>query len=264
MADWGAGAKGALGGAATGATVGSVIPGVGTAIGAGVGGLLGGLGGLFGGGSKAKAATFQDRDRILELINQGYGRGGITQQRAPQLQLGADPFRASQLQQLGQLQGIASGQQQGAGELAAQRQYQNALAAQQAQARLARGGNAALAYRNAANQSAALGSSAAGAGQQAALTDQLNAQGLLGQLGSAGRQADINVAGQNAANQLGVQQLNSQNYLSLLNQLSGMNAAQLAGQNAANAANAQQSGALLGGLLNVGGQILGSRLQRGS
>src|SRR5882672_6755943 len=135
----------------------------------------------------------QDRDKISGLIDQGMGQytnqaapqaqaayaGAGPQAQGAQLSMGADPFRQGQLQQIGQLQGIASGQQQGAGELAAQRQIQQALAAQQAQAHMARGSNAALAYRNAANQSAALGSTGAGMGQQAALQDQQAAQNML-------------------------------------------------------------------------------------
>lgn len=142
----------------------------------------------------------------------------VTHQQAPQLQMGDDPFRRAQLQQMGQLQGIASGQQQGAGELAAQRQVANAQAAQQAMARMARGGNAALAYRNAANQSAALGSTGAGMGQQAAMQDQQLAHNQLAQVGAQGRQSDIGVANANAGYQASVGQQNAGNYLQLMNQ----------------------------------------------
>src|SRR5262245_13519705 len=145
MVNWSGGAKGAAGGALAGSALGPV--------GAGVGGALGGLFGLFGGGDEEKPpTTYQDRDQLLRYVNQGMGPGGTANMRAPQLQLGSDPFRAAQLQQLSKLQGVASGQQQGAGELAAQRQMAQAMAAQQALARAQRGGNAALAYRNAANQ----------------------------------------------------------------------------------------------------------------
>jgi len=251
------------------------------------------------GGSSPQSTQYQDRDQILGLINQGYNPGGITQMQAPQmqaaqadpaaqmqaaqLQMGDDPFRRAQLQQLGQLQGIASGQQQGAGELAVQRQMGNALAAQQAQARMARGGNAALAYRNAANQSAALGSTAAGMGQQAAMTDQMNAHGALAGIGAQGRAGDFSTANANAgyqqqaglqnagfqqqtglanagfrqgANQYNAglqqqgQQLNSGNYLQLLGQLGNMNANQLSAQGAAG-----QNKGMLGPLLSAGGQI---------
>jgi hypothetical protein len=193
---------------------------------------------------------------------------GMSAQQAPQvqgtqLQMGNDPFRAAQLQQMRQLQGIASGQQQGAGELAAQRQIQNAMAAQQAQARMARGGNAALAARNAANQTAALGLSGVGMGQQAAMQDQQAAQGQLANVGAVGRQGDFGVANANAGfaqnanlanqqGQLAMNQLNSGNYLQLLNQLNqrdmnkynsdlGIGAAQ-------NQADAAKTGGLLAGI----------------
>ncbi len=212
-----------------------------------------GLGDLIGGllnSNQQGPQNFQDRGQMQHMLQQGVGQ--YTNQQAPQLQMGDDPFRRAQLGQMQQLQGVASGQQQGAGELAAQRQYQNALAAQQAQAHMARGGNAALAYRNAANQSAALGSTAAGMGQQAALQDQQNAQGLLGQVGAAGRGADFNAANANAGYQGQANQLNSQNYLQLLQQLNNSNIAKyqadtgLAGQR--EAANNATTGGLLGGL----------------
>jgi hypothetical protein len=273
-------AKGALGGAATGAAIGSVVPGWGTVIGAGIGGLVGGAAGWFGGGDKGKKPMqYQDRDQMQALIRGGSGEGGdagywaqdVTHFQAPQvaasgLKMWDDPFRRAQLQQMGQLQGIASGQQQGAGELAVQRQAQQALAAQQAQARMARGGNAALAYRNAAGQSAAIGSSAAGAARQAALQDQMNAQGLLSGLSAQGRGADINVSGQNAnlEQQANIQNaglaqqnqvINSGNYMGLLSQLNQMNGNQLA----ASAGQPSQPG-LGAQLLSTGGQALGAYL----
>ena len=255
MVDWGGGAKGAASGAALGSVAGPW--------GAAVGGAIGGIAGLFGGGDDQPKPQYQDRDQILSLINQGYGPGGITRNQAPQLQMGDDPFRRAQLQQMGQLQGIASGQQQGAGELATQRQYANALAAQQAQARMARGGNAALAYRNAANQSAALGSTAAGMGQQAALQDQMNAQGLLGQVGQVGRAGDFNAANANANYQLANNQLNSNNYTALLAQLNSMNGGQLGAQAAAAQAGQQRNDALLGAGISAAGQVLAQNARSG-
>jgi hypothetical protein len=247
--------SGALSGAATGAAAGAAFGPWGAAIGGVGGGLLG-----YFSTPDDPPPQYQDRDQILKLISQGYGPGGLTSQQAPQLQMGNDPFRAAQLQQMGQLQGIASGQQQGAGELAAQRQYQNAIAAQQGIARMARGGNAALAYRNAANQSAALGSSAAGMGQQAALQDQMNAQGMLGQVGAAGRQGDFGVANANAGYQANAQALNSQNYMGLLNSLSGMSGGQIGAQAAQAAASQQRNDALLGAGISAGGQILAQQM----
>lgn len=253
MVNFGGGAKGAASGAALGSVAGPW--------GAAVGGAIGGIAGLFGGDDTPKP-QYQDRDRILQLINQGYAPGGIANQTAPQLQMGDDPFRRAQLAQMQQLQGIASGQQMGAGELATQRQYANALAAQQAQARMARGGNAALAYRNAANQSAALGSSAAGMGQQAALQDQMNAQGLLGQVGASGRAGDYNVANANAGYQAGTNQLNSSNYMNLLQSLGQMDTGQFGAQAAARQYAQQRNDAMLGAGISAAGQYLAAR-QRG-
>lgn len=263
------------------------------------------------GGPTKQSTQYQDYDQMQALIRGGMGDPGaaywsqdVTHMQSPQMQaaqagpaaqapaaqlnLGADPFRQGQIQQIGQLQQIASGQQQGAGELAAQRQIQQALAAQQAQARMARGSNAALAYRNAANQAAALGSTGAGMGQQAALQDQANAHAALtGALGQ-GRGMDVNVAGQNAgfqqqaglqnagfqqqtglanagfqqgANQYNAglqqqgQQLNAQNYLQLLAQLGNMNANQLQAQGVAG-----QNKGMFGPLLSAGGTVAGAAL----
>lgn len=100
-----------------------------------------------------------------------------------------------------QLNGVASGQQKGAGELATERQVSNATAAQQAAANAARGANAALAMRNAARNAAQLGVAGAGQAQQAALQDQANARGQL-----------AGVLGQMQGGDLSQQQLALQQY----------------------------------------------------
>lgn len=206
---------------------------------------------------KSNAPTqFQDREQMQAML--GHGVDQYTNMQAPQLQMGDDPFRRAQLAQMQQLQGIASGQQQGAGELATQRQYANAMAAQQAQARMARGGNAALAYRNAANQSAALGSTAAGMGQQAAWQDQMNAQGLLGQVGAAGRGADVNVANANAGYQANANQLNSSNYLQFLNQLNNTNVSKYNADLGIGAQHDAADASKTGGLLAGAGAAIGA------
>ena len=175
------------------------------------------------------------------------GLGNAQGRAAPTI----DPaFRNAQLQQMGQLQGIASGTQQGAGELAVQRQVGNALAAQQAGARMARGPMAGLAARGAANQSAAIGLSGAGMGQQAALQDQSAAQGLLAQLGAQGRAGDLGV-GQLQQNQT---QLNDQYQLGLLSQLTGLSIAQLQAQAQEYAAKMSKPG-MAGPLIGAAGQI---------
>jgi hypothetical protein len=98
-----------------------------------------------------------------------------------------------------QLQRIASGQQQGAGELATQRQVSQGLAAQQAAARMARGANqAGGAGLGAARNMAQMTVAGAGQSQQAALQDQANAMGQLGQVSGQMRGQDVDFAGQNA------------------------------------------------------------------
>lgn len=189
---------------------------------------------------------------IDNTINQGlrdtYNRAAPT----------IDPaFRNAQLQQLGQLQGIASGQQQGAGELATQRQAANAIAAQQAGARMARGGGAGQALLGAQRQMAGLGVNAAGQAQQAALQDQMNAQGLLAQVGAQGRAGDLGV-GQLQQNQMG---MNDQARLQYLSQLTGMDQNQLMAA-MANMQNQQSQQGILGGLLSAGGQIGGAYMMR--
>lgn len=195
------------------------------------------------------ASSVADWGIQTPIPTQGAQQGqiqGMIGQGAPQLQGGPqDQFRHQQLAQIAQLQAIAGGTQQGAGELAVQRQIANAQAAQQAQARMARGPNSALAYRGAANNTAALGLSGAGQSQQAAMGDQMNAQGMLAGALNNGRQQDIGFAGQNA-------QLQGQNYGQNLGALTTMNGQSLAAQ----IANAQQQNQFLGGLFSQGGEAI--------
>jgi hypothetical protein len=180
-------------------------------------------------------------------INGMFGQGSATVDPTQQA-----AFRNMQIAQAQQLQNIASGQQQGAGELAAQRQVANAQAAQQAMARMARGPNAALAYRDAANQTAGIGLQGAGQAQQAALQDQQNAQNALLQSLNQGRTGDINMASTNA-------QLAQNQYGQNLGAMTGMNTADLNAQNAAMQAALGQQG-IMGGLLNTAGQITAGAL----
>lgn len=161
-------------------------------------------------------------------------------------------FRQMQLQQAQNLQRIASGQAQGAGEIAAQRQMQNAMAAQQAMARMQRGGNAGLAYRNAAVNTANLGINTAGQSQQAALQDQTNAQNALMQSLNQGRTGDIGMATTNA-------QLAQNQYGQNLGALTNLNGQQLQAQNQAMQAALGQQG-IAGGLLNTAGTITAAAL----
>lgn len=107
-------------------------------------------------------------------------------------------YRARQMQLADRLSGIMGGTQAGAGEIAAQRQGNRAIAQQQAFARMGRGTNAAAAARGAARNSADIGLNTAGQAQQAALQDQQMAAGQLGAVLGQGRAQDLDVASQNA------------------------------------------------------------------
>lgn len=179
--------------------------------------------------------------------------GLATSRVAPQA-VNDSPFRTGQLQQMGQLQGIASGQQQGAGELAAQRQAQNAIAQQQSMARMARGGNAGLAQMGAANNAAGIGLAAAGQGQQAAMQDQMNAQGLLAQVSGQGRSQDQATALANLDAKLKQMGMDDATRLGYLQQLTGLNQQAIGGQLGAMQAATSQQG-LLGPLLSAGSQV---------
>lgn len=212
---------------------------------------------LLGGQGKSPsdyATPYQDRSQIQGYVQQGMGNiNGTGPQIDPAQQ---EQFRRMQMQQAQQLQGVASGQHAGAGELAVQRQMANAQAAQQAAAHMARGGqNAALAYRGAANNQAGIGLAGAGQAQQAAMGDQMNAQNALsGALGQ-GRSQDISFGGQNANLQQQQYGLNTQRGLGYLGQLTGMDQGQLNAQTAAFGSGQSNSG-ILGSLINAGGGAL--------
>lgn len=130
--------------------------------------------------------------------------GKFAQQDAPQVQgsqlntANINQSRAGLNNTANNLSAIASGQQQGAGQIAVNRQVGQAQAQQAAQAQSARGGNSALAMRNAARNQADLGLAGAGQAAQAQQTDQLTAnQQLAGIYGGMYGQ-DASVAAQNA------------------------------------------------------------------
>lgn len=214
------------------------------------------LGGMTASTNPADYATpFQDRSQIMGAITPGLATTHTAQTVDPY----GGQFRNSQIGQLQQLQGIASGQQQGAGELAAQRQTQNAMAGQQAMARMARGGNAGSAYAGAANNTAGIGLAGAGMAQQAAMGDQMNAQGLMAQVAGQGRGQDSQIQLANMDAQLRAAGMTDQARLGYLAQLTGMNAAQLQAQTQAMTAATQQPG-MLGPLLSAGGQLGGAAM----
>lgn len=186
-------------------------------------------------------------------IDQQIAAGLGTNRQAPQIGMGND-FRNAQMQQLGQLQGLASGTQKTAGEIAAIRGAQQAGAAQQAMARMARGGDAALAQRTAANQMAGISSNAAGQAQRSALEGQMAAQGLLTQAAGQGRGQDMQVQMANMDAQLKQMGMDDQTRQFYLQQLTGMDATQLQAQIAAMTAATQRQG-LLGPLLSGAGQV---------
>jgi Chaperone of endosialidase len=209
----------------------------------------------------AKGSQFQDRGQIMGQITPGMA----TNRQAPQTTTD-NPFRSAQLNQLGQLQGIASGQQQGAGELAVQRQAQNAQAAQQAQMRM-RGGGAGggLASLNQANAGAGISSNAMGMGQQAAMGDQMNAQGLAAQIAAQGSGQDQQTKLANLDAQLKQMGMDDAQRLAYLQQLTGMNATSL--QTSVGAMQAAQAGnkpGIFPGLLQVGGQLGAAALMPGA
>lgn len=136
--------------------------------------------------------------------------GGVTGRQAPMAtaaQLGqaaqlnaaqSDQARMQQQQQADYLRNMMTGNQAGAGELGVNRQVSQAQAAQQAMARMGRGGNAALMARNAARNTMDIGLAGAGQAAQAQMQDQQGAAGQLGGMLQGMRGQDIDVAGQNA------------------------------------------------------------------
>ena len=212
------------------------------------------LGGI---GMSAPDPKYAHQGQVENRINQGFG---MTGQAAPQLNTGPqDQFRNAQMQQVQQLQGIASGTQKGAGELAGESAVQNALAGQFAGARMARGGNAGMANLQAQRGAAGIGLAGVGMGQQARLQDQMNAQAQLQNAISAGRAQDIGIAGQNAQLTQQGQQMNNQMYIQLLSQLTGMDANLLAAQFQAYQADKADKG-LAGPLISAGGQALAAAI----
>jgi hypothetical protein len=230
--------------------------------------------------------TPSDRDWMDQQIRSGLA--GVQGREAPQaggtrvqgatIATGPqDQMRQGQMDLLNRLGGIASGQQQGAGELAAQRQTGRAAGMQQGAARMARGGaNAAIAGRQAMNNTAAIGLAGAGQAQQAALQDQTNANQLMGQVLGQGRGQDIGLAQgqasldqQKFAQQAGLDQSTSLANMQAKLQMMGMNdqaalawMAQYLGMNDAEMrARLAQEGAAMGqkgigpDLLIAGGQL---------
>src|SRR6188474_1846259 len=221
------------------------------------------------GGNTAKApdVKYGHQGQIEDTITQGLAN---TQNRAAPQAAGPttgpqDQWRAMQMGQAQQLQGIASGQQQGAGELAARRAAQAATAQQVGMANMQRGGAAPGAGLAAARNMVNIGGAAAGQAQQAALQDQqaANAQlaGALGQ-GRSGDQAMAQMEQQarlaNIDAQLRQTGMNDQARLQYLAQLTGMDANLLAAQMQQYATQKNSGGGVLGGIMSTFGGIGGA------
>lgn len=206
---------------------------------------------------KASNTQWQDADYVRQQAQQGIANA--QNRTAPQA---AAPVMADQSTGrinsfITNLQGIASGQQMGAGELAARRQGQQAYANAIGAATMNRGANAVNGGRAAARAAVGIGQQTSGMSQQAALSDQQAANAALGQgiaMGQSGELArgQINQATQfeNLRAKLQQMGLNDQAQQAYLSQLGGLNQSELAAR--INQAN-QPSG--WDKLLGVGGQL---------
>jgi hypothetical protein len=190
---------------------------------------LGSVGGYLFGGNATKGINFGMPNATFGA---DYARGQLGQNAgAPQFgSADAAAVNAQQSQLAAMLQRQAMGQQAGAGELAVNRQVGQATAAQQAQAMMARGQNAALAARNAARNTADIGTTGAGMAAQAQMSDQVNAQNQLSQLLNAQRGQDINIGQGNQAAQVQTTGQNNTFNLGLLANLLGVDTATLQAQ----------------------------------
>lgn len=214
----------------------------------------------FGGATAGDAQTgYADRGQILDIINGGIqgidhrlSPGTQAATLAPAAQIDTSQqgqFRNLQMDQANRLNAIASGNQMGAGEMATRRAAQQAYAQQVGQANMQRGGNAPGAGLAAARNQVTIAGNAAGQAQQAALSDQQNANAQLTGALNSGRNTDVGLATsqaglnqqtnlqkgqmQQAANlanldaQLRSTGMNDQARIAYLQQLSGMDANQL-------------------------------------
>lgn len=204
---------------------------------------------LFGGGATKGMATAPQ--------TAGYQRGYLQNmlgRQAPTMDTGQANQSREQQQQLAQmLFQQAQGQRAGAGELAVNRQANQALAQQTAAAQMARGSNSALAARNAARNQADIGTNAAGQASIAQLQDQQAAYNQLGGLLGQTRAQDIGTAQGNQAAQMQQQQLQ----IAALAQMLGVDKAQLEQDLEKRKLQTQDKGNL-GGLLQAVGGLFAS------
>jgi hypothetical protein len=219
-------AKGAAGGAAAGAVLGPW--------GAAGGALIGGALGYFGGGGDEPKvnATLKNFDpatahlgRIAAIAPYRAAPTAQNTQLGPGYQLSnvqTNQSRGGMMDTANRIGAIASGQQAGAGELAVNRQVGQAAAAQHSAAMMARGSNAALAYRNAARNTMDIGLAGAGQAAGAQMQDQQAANAQLGSIYGSMYGQDAAVAGQNA--QLGQQYTLQQGQMNQQTQLANLQA----------------------------------------
>ncbi len=234
-------AKGAASGAMAGAALGPY--------GAAVGGVVGGLYGYFSHHDEPKGPQGPQMGDYQRQYLQDYLGRGATMQDTTQ----SNQSRGQQQQLASMLFQQANGQKQGAGEIAVQRQVNNAMANNTSAAQMSRGANTAMAMRNAARTNADIGVNGAGQAGIAQLQDQQSAQNQLGGLLNATRGQDIQVAGgnQNASMQQNGYQLNA------LGQLLNVDQSTLnqGNQQAALALEAQKRrDAQMAGMMQAGGQ----------
>lgn len=171
---------------------------------------------------------------------------------APQMNTQQSDQARGQQQQLAQmLMQQASGQRQGAGELAVQRQVNNAQANNTSAAQMARGANTAMAMRNAARTNADIGVNGAGQAGIAQLQDQQSATNQLGGLLNATRGQDVQVAGANQASNQQQQQVQ----LAALAQMLGVDVAALQQQMEKSKIDSTDKG-MFGNLMVAGGSLL--------
>lgn len=234
-------AKGAASGAMAGAALGPW--------GAAAGGLIGGALGYFGSGSSAPAIAKgpETADYQRQYLKDYLARGAPMMNTAQ-----SDQARAQQQQLAQMLFQQANGQRQGAGELAVQRQVNNAQANTTSAAQMARGANTAMAMRNAARTNADIGVNGAGQAGIAQLQDQQSAQNQLNGLLGTTRGQDISTAGANQMSQLQQQQLQ----MNALSQMLSVDQASLGQGNKSaelQAADQQRRDAQMAALMQAGG-----------
>lgn len=194
MGDWSQAGQGAAGGAMAGGAIGGPIGGL-------IGGALGGLGGYFGG---SPASSYQGQ---LQTLADQYGNRQAPQAGAASQSAYSD-FRNNQTGLISMLQGMANGTGPSAASLQMREAMDRAAGAQASAAAGAggRGVNAGAAYRNAANNTAAVQAQGARDTGLMRVQEQLGATNQLGQVvGQARGQDEGNNqfnAGQNNATNL--------------------------------------------------------------